>query len=183
MDFGTTIFATDQDVEGSVPIAVASPDKPTARPSSNSVSTAVTVNTEVASTDAIPPSIWQHWNELLEANISTRLYSDLVHLASVQSGRRSGIGLRADSLKSFLEFWNLVRTDAVEPELALAPDGSIHAEWFKSPHNRLDVRFASQKVFFGLFTSSNILEGVDRLETVAQLLKLHPAKPLSRSAR
>jgi hypothetical protein len=65
----------------------------------------------------------------------------------------------------------------------LAPDGTIHAEWFESSRKRLDAKFSERDVVFGLFAQNNIVEGVDSVATVAQILKLHRSKPLSWSQR
>ena len=106
---------------------------------------------------------------------------EAVRLASIAPGWRGpgAQSMKVSSLNRFLHFWSLIRDDAVEPELALAPDGSIHAEWFKSLRQRLDIRFTDPNVRFGMFTNNNILEGADKLSTVAQILKDHHAKPLT----
>jgi hypothetical protein len=131
------------------------------------------------STEALPPTIVASWGPIQHADMSSAMYDKLVRLASAPAGRVSvSDPLNASSLRHFLQFWSMVRDEAVEPELGLAPDGSIHAEWFKSVRQRLDVRFAGSKARFGLFTSNNILEGAENLTTVAKILKLHHAKPL-----
>jgi hypothetical protein len=113
------------------------------------------------------------------------MYRDLVRIGMQPPGWRGpgSLGLRPASLRNFLEFWSAIRGGAVEPELALAPDGSLHAEWFKSPRQRLDVRFLDRNLVFGLFTNNNVLEGTEHHNTVALILKAHQAKPLSWSAR
>lgn len=130
---------------------------------------------------ALPEAVSASWTRIAQADISVRLYSRLVRLASQPDGWRGpgSLSLRPSSLKRFLEFWTMVRNEAREPELALAPDGSLHAEWFKSHRQRLDVRFAEPKVIFGLFAGNSILEGADNLKTVAQILMQHHAKPLA----
>jgi len=137
-----------------------------------------------SSSNSLPMSILANWSKIARANMSVGMYADLVRIAGAQDGwRGSGsLSLRSESLNDFLEFWSTVRDDAVEPEVALAPDGSLHAEWFKSMRRRLDVRFAKQRAFFGLFTNDGILEGVDHLNAVAQILKSHHSKPLTWSA-
>jgi len=94
----------------------------------------------VPGADTLPETILTSWSRIARANISVRMYDDLVRAATRPPGLRSG------SLRNFLEFWSAVHDVAVEPELALAPDGTIHAEWFKSARQRLDVRFLDQKV-------------------------------------
>jgi hypothetical protein len=136
-------------------------------------------------TETLPETLQGSWTKIARANMSVILYADLVRVARLASGW-AGLDtqpLRPKSLQNFLEFWTIVREVAAEPEVTLAPDGSLHAEWFKSPQQRLDVKFADQKAFFGLLTNNSILEGVDELHTVAQILMLHRARPLSWTAR
>jgi hypothetical protein len=132
-------------------------------------------------TAAAPPTIVAAWGAIRQARMSSEMYGKLVRLASIAPGWRGpgAQSMKVSSLNQFLHFWSLIRDDAVEPELALAPDGSIHAEWFKSLRQRLDIRFADSNVRFGMFTNNNILEGADKLSTVAQILKDHHAKPLT----
>jgi hypothetical protein len=132
-------------------------------------------------TEAAPRTIVAAWGAIRQARMSFEMYGKLVRLASVAPGWRGpgAQSMKVWSLNQFLHFWSLIRDDAVEPELALAPDGSIHAEWFKSARQRLDIRFADANVHFGMFTNNNVLEGADKLATVAQILKDHHAKPLT----
>lgn len=129
---------------------------------------------------SFPLAIAANWSSLLEAEISKAQFARLVRLGSVPDGWR-GAGsqsLRAKSVLDFLKFWSLIKDHALEPELALAPDGTLHAEWFKSPKQRLDARFVDNKIVFGLFSSGTILEGAEDPGTVAFLLLQHPSKPL-----
>ncbi len=137
------------------------------------------------SANSVPESILAVWTRIGSANISVRMYRDIVRLAMQPTGWRGpgSLALRSSSLKSFLEFWAAVRDEAAEPEVALAPDGSIHAEWFKSSRERLDVRFAEQKLVFGLLTSNSILEGAENLNLVALILRSHRSQPLKWDAR
>lgn len=135
-------------------------------------------------TNSLPDAILTSWSRIAQADMSVSLYRNLVRIAMRPDGWR-GPGSRSltpTSLRSFLEFWSTIRASAAEPELALAPDGSLHAEWFKSNRQRLDVRFAGKQALFGLLTNNSIVEGVDSLHTVAEILSAHPAKPLSWSA-
>jgi hypothetical protein len=138
-----------------------------------------------ASANSVPDSILAVWTRIGSANMSVRMYRDIVRLAMQPSGWRGpgSFALRSSSLKDFLEFWYAVRDEAAEPEVTLAPDGSIHAEWFKSPRERLDVRFAEKKVIFGLLTSKSILEGAENINLVALILKSHRSQPLKWVAR
>lgn len=187
MDFGTRSTTTVDDIVSyqpdgntSLPPKLES-ERP--RPSANTVGATQVLERETKSaTTLFPDALLAHWNEIVSTGISVRLYRDLVRLGL---GRRvqGNVAMREDSLKSFLQFWARVREGAAEPEIALAPDGTIHAEWYESPKKRLDVRFATPKAFFGLFDGNNILEGVERPEIVAQLLMAYPGRPLSRSSR
>ena len=188
MDFGTTITdhnITRADGDLRTPNGSRKPDVDPPTYSANTIGNEIRSVEEVSSTNSLPESIWTSWGRIAQANMSVRMYGDLVRIANAQDGwRGSGsLALRAGSIKNFLEFWSLVRDEAAEPELTLAPDGSLYAEWFESQRKCLDVRFAEQNVFFGLFANNNIVEGVDHLTTVAQILKLHRAKPLTWSAR
>jgi hypothetical protein len=113
--------------------------------------------------------------------MSVKMYANLVKLARAPDGwaGANSKALSSPALLRFLDFWQLVRDEASEPLLTLAPDGSLVAEWFKSVRQRLDVRYSSRSVIFGLITPKNILEGAESAETVATILKLHPQKPLS----
>jgi hypothetical protein len=113
------------------------------------------------------------------------MYGDLVRLASLSDGWRGpgSRAMRAGSLKSFMDFWALVRSEAKEPEITLASDGTLHAECFSSYRKRLDAKFSERDVVFGLFANDKIVEGVDNVQTVAQILKLHLSRPLSWSKR
>ena len=137
------------------------------------------------STESLPDTIQGSWTKIARANMSVDLSADLVRIGRLPSnwGGPGSQSLRPKSLQNFLEFWLAIRDNAAEPEITLAPDGTLHAEWFKSPRQRLDVRFADQKAFFGLLTNNSILEGADDLGTVAGILKLHHARPLLWSAR
>ncbi|HEX4301470.1 MAG TPA: hypothetical protein VHZ78_01660 [Rhizomicrobium sp.] len=137
----------------------------------------VTVGETDVSSNAVPASILETWGELGDANLSKVLRDRIIHLASIQDVpvRRA---LQAISLKHFLAFWNAIPDDAAEPQITLAPDGALHAEWFKSPKQRLDIRFSEQRAIFGLFANNSILEGAQKFEDVAFILSNHPSKPL-----
>jgi hypothetical protein len=140
---------------------------------------------ERSTTGALPNTISETWGDIVNAGMSVGMYGDLVRMATVPSGWRGpgSLALRSISLKNFIAFWLAIRDIAKEPELTLAPDGTLHAEWFKSVRQRLDVRFADKNVIFGLLNQDKIVEGAEQPNTVAEFLKLHPAKPLSWSAQ
>jgi hypothetical protein len=140
---------------------------------------------ERSTTGALPNTISENWGDIVNAGMSVGMYGDLVRMATAPSGWRGpgSLALRPLSLKKFIAFWLAIRDVAKEPELTLAPDGSLHAEWFKSARQHLDVRFADKNVIFGILNQENIVEGAEQPNTVAEFLKLHHAKPLSWSAR
>lgn len=130
-------------------------------------------------TNAVPPAIQANWGRIAQARLPVHMYRSILRIATLQAPALVPI-----SLAYFLEFWRRVAADAVEPELVLAPDGTVHAEWFRSPRQRLDVRFAaSGKAVFGLFANTDVLEGAYNTEAVATLLAAHPARPLQWSAK
>jgi hypothetical protein len=135
--------------------------------------------------NSVPDSLLTFWTRIARSDMSIRMFGELVRIAAQPAGwrGRGSRGLRAASLRSFLDFWSAVRDDASEPELSLVPDGSLLAEWFKSERQRLDVRFVDHSVLFGLFANNRVLEGAEKRETVAQILKSHQLKPLTWSAR
>jgi len=133
-----------------------------------------------STTSSVPTSIASSWSEIAQADLTVQLYDRLLQIAAAPAGWR-GPGskpLKAESLQSFLTFWLEVRSDAAEPELALAPDGTLHAEWYHSHRKRLDIRFGGSQLVFGLFANNLIHEGTERANTLASLLKSHPSKPL-----
>lgn len=153
--------------------------------SSSSMTPEANKLTKRSSTGALPDTISESWGDIVNAGMSVGMYGDLVRMATAPSGWRGpgSLALRPISLKNFIAFWLAIRDVAKEPELTLAPDGSLHAEWFKSTRQRLDVRFADKNVIFGVLNQGNIVEGAEQPNTVAEFLRLHHAKPLSWSAR
>jgi len=134
----------------------------------------------LSQTMSMPTSILANWNEIAEADFTVSLYMHLVRLAKKPAGWRGpgSLPLQSSSVRKFLAFWKEVRDDAVEPEVALAPDGTLHAEWYRSDRQRLDIRFADSKLFFGLFDRGRVIEGADDLLISALILKSHQSKPL-----
>jgi hypothetical protein len=130
-----------------------------------------------AVTDTLPQAISENWGRILRARLSDEMQSRLIRVASQR--RRSDVRpLTTQSLGDFLKFWSQVRLTAVEPEITVAPDGTLSAEWFKSAQQKLDVRFVYGRAVFGLFSRRGILEGSESIENVAKYLKTHSAKPL-----
>jgi hypothetical protein len=160
---------------------------PTAPPTLSGTSAVVGGASPVTSepvTDALPGALKANWGKLTQATLSDRMYRQIQRLATVPGDAHPGSRLLGTScLSNFLEFWAHVHNDATEPDLVLAPDGTLYAEWFKSARQKLDVRFTSSTVTFGLFANTDILEGAQRPAAVAALLSAHAAKPLRWSPR
>lgn len=129
---------------------------------------------------ALTEALQANWQKVDRANLGARLGGNLMRLAIVPAGGL-GAGSRAlspASLSEFLDFWIRIRGVAVEPELALAPDGTLAAEWFKSRQQRLDVRFTGDKAVYGLIARNTISEGAETLDALVPFLRNHPAQPL-----
>jgi hypothetical protein len=89
------------------------------------------------------------------------------------------LSLQASALRNFLEFWNVVCSDAFEPSLTLTAAGGIEAEWYKNAKRYLTVRFGThEQVFYGLIDGKNIHEGAGQSKTVIAFLRSHQAHPL-----
>jgi hypothetical protein len=182
-DFGLMAFPAEADEAAGVsgffpaPIAAVTP--------SNAVRSLKPFEPKHFPTDSLPDSILTNWSRIAQANMTVGMYADLIRVAFRPAGWRGpgSLSLQTDSVKNSLDFWSLVRANAAEPELVLAPDGSLHAEWFKSQRQRLDVRFSNKKVFFGLLNKNSILEGADDKDTVGNILRSHHANPLMWSAK
>jgi len=140
----------------------------------------VTSDKSVAEVTSLPTVIADNWTRLGKAGLSVSLYSRLLKLAAPRNEHvlPRKAALRKTSLKDFLEFWMQIRQDAVEPELTLAPDGCLYAEWYRSPHRRLDVKFSDRVTHFGVIDGRRILEGAETLSSVASILRHHHSKPL-----
>jgi hypothetical protein len=128
-------------------------------------------------TSAIPTAVANNWGKISSAGLSPSMYGRILRLAS--AGDQTATRLSAASLGNFLGFWKLIRSASAEPELALASDGSLCAEWYKSRQQRLDIRFTPDQAVFGLLSRNAVLEGAQRPNSaLANTLRHHPSKPL-----
>jgi hypothetical protein len=127
---------------------------------------------------AVPQAILENWSRLYIAELPDRVYMRIRQLARYEDGWR-GIGskgLSTEALRTFLNFWILIKSDASAPEIALTARGSLQAEWFQSARRHLDLEFVSdRKIFFGLFHDGNVNEGVYSLGALVQWLKSQSA--------
>ncbi len=132
------------------------------------------------SSDAVPESIRDNWQRLATSGLSEGLYSRLQKLANKLDGWR-GKGSRrlsAGSLHHFLIFWSLVKENAVEPFVTLAPNGHLYAEWHASWKRHLDVEFTDTgDVFYGLFHGNVIHEGREKVSELVIMLQSRHTNP------
>lgn len=150
-------------------------------PNAFKITNVVPVNAPSADTTSqMPESALLLWPQFLSNNLTMKLVNSIVHLLSAKGGAGEGRKkpLSHESLNAFLEFWDGVKDVAIDPDLSLAPDGTLVAEWYNSVNRRLDVRFLGKDVVFGLIAGARILEGVDSQKSVILMMRNHPASPL-----
>lgn len=138
-------------------------------------------------TETMPEAITSNWEQLANSGFSNQTYAFLVKLAGKKTGWR-GAGSRAldaVSLTKFLNFWDKVSENAIEPEFALLPNGNIQAEWYKDERHFIELEFTSNDmIFLGIFDGDSVIEGVedsDKLaasEKIVTLLSLKEFGPL-----
>jgi len=133
------------------------------------------------SADILPLAIAANWSRLARSHLSTGLYSRLLKMARRGPGWR-GPGSRplsSGSLRFFLEFWTLVRGSALEPQIALTPNGHLQAIWYRNSRRSLDIEFVETgEAFFGLFDGRAIVEGVENILGLAHMIVTRENKPL-----
>jgi hypothetical protein len=133
-------------------------------------------------TETLPTAMVANWTKLKSSALSAQFYSRLLRLASDRFSSAAPHAttaerLRPSSLSDFLDIWSTIKSDAVEPEISLSTDGSLIAEWFKSPDQHLDIKFGRSAVMFGLFNRGHIIEGAEGKDLVVAILRNHSAKP------
>lgn len=131
-------------------------------------------------TSLTPEAILGNWELLARSGLSEVSYHRVYSLAELKEGWR-GSGsqpLSAESLKGFLEFWDLVKDGATEPEYTLLPNGALQVEWYKSDDSFLEIEFGSEAVFFGLFDGDHVIEGKDSLINLAGTFRDRESHPL-----
>jgi hypothetical protein len=130
---------------------------------------------------AVPQAVLENWSRLYRAGLPEPVYTRIRHLARYDDGWRGlgSKGLSTQSLRTFLNFWIQIKTDASPPEVALTARGTLQAEWFQNSRRHLDLEFVNdRKIFFGLFHDRNVNEGVYSLGALVQWLKNQSAKPM-----
>lgn len=87
--------------------------------------------------------------------------------------------LQTSVFGDFLLFLELSQEPNVDPEMFLAPNGMLVAEWYRSSRSHLDIEFAGgNKCFFGIFSPGQILEGSGSVSELARILSGHSSHPL-----
>ncbi|NQU63590.1 MAG: hypothetical protein HQ517_04815 [SAR324 cluster bacterium] len=133
-------------------------------------------------TSSIPEAIKSNWYNIEQSDLSFDLYSTILKLANKPNGWRGGNSkkLISSSLSEFLNFWQSIKSSAIEPEVVLLPNGNIQAEWYKNDKHFLEIEFGSDQMFlFGLFDGKKIYEGRGKLNDVITIAKLNSSKALN----
>lgn len=117
-----------------------------------------------------PESIRQNWIGLAKSKLSQKTYGRILRLAI--DAQNQGISpLKSGSLRTFLTFWEVVRDIAPEPDLTIARNGNIVAEWHKNWQRHLDIEFKEDgMVLYGLFIGKIVNEGRDVARVLAERL-------------
>ncbi len=122
-------------------------------------------------TNAVPESIKGNWDRILESGLPDSTYAQLLGAAEEAAGSAIQSELREGSLRTFLSFWDAVRSIAPEPSLALTPDGNLIAEWRKDSKHHVDVVFKSDGlVLYGIFLGKMVSEGRGTVERLVDNL-------------
>lgn len=115
----------------------------------------------------IPDAVGNNWVLLAKSNLSRETYGRILHLAQ-EAASPGRVALRPGSLRTFLSFWDTVSILAPEPEVTLARNGNLVAEWHKRWNRHLDVEFKEDgMVLYGLFTGKIVNEGRDTVDSLA----------------
>lgn len=119
---------------------------------------------------AVPYAVANNWVLLAKSKLSRKTYGRILRLAQeAESPGRAA--LRPGSLRTFLSFWDTVSVLASEPEVTLARNGNLVAEWHRTWNCHLDVEFKEDgMVLYGLFTGRIVSEGRDAVDALARRL-------------
>ena len=130
---------------------------------------------------SIPHAIHENWTALALSDISAKKYDVIYKLAAHKDGWRGpgSRGLRGDCLRSFLSFWQQVKTVATAPHLTLSPNGNLIAQWFKNTKRNLVVEFMTgDRVYIGLQEGSTEYDAVDEATGAINFLTHRTSRPL-----
>jgi hypothetical protein len=128
----------------------------------------------------MPIGVRDSWQALAVSGISERLFGRILFIAILrQNSKQNGSKpLSSESLRSFLRFWVLIRADAAEPFLSVAPNGHLCGEWHTSWSRHLDVEFAQEEMaYFGLFHGKEEIEGYSNISDLAKMIQSRPKNP------
>ncbi len=119
---------------------------------------------------AVPDAVANNWVLLAKSKTSGKTYGRILRLAQeAESPGRAA--LRPGSLRTFLSFWDTVSILAPEPEVTIARNGNLVAEWHKRWNCHLDVEFKEDgMILYGLFTGRIVNEGRDAADSLARRL-------------
>ncbi len=119
---------------------------------------------------AVPYAVANNWVLLAKSKLSRKTYGRILRLAEeAESPGRAA--LRPGSLRTFLSFWDTVSGLDSEPEVTLARNGNLVAEWHRRWNCHLDVEFKEDgMVLYGLFTGRIVSEGRDSADALARRL-------------
>ncbi len=119
---------------------------------------------------AVPDAVENNWVLLAKSKLSRKTYGRILRLAQeAESPGRAA--LRPGSLRTFLSFWDTVSVLASEPEVTLARNGNLVAEWHRRWNCHLDVEFKEDgMILYGLFTGRIVNEGRDAAGSLARRL-------------
>lgn len=119
---------------------------------------------------AVPDAVENNWVLLARSKLSGKTYGRMLRLAQ-EAASPGRTALRPGSLRTFLLFWDTVSVLAPEPEVTLARNGNLVAEWHKRWNRHLDVEFKEDgMVLYGLFTGRIVSEGRDSADALARRL-------------
>lgn len=128
--------------------------------------------------DTIPDSLLRCWNLLRESELSGDTFRQIVSIASSRL-LRGDQGLRplsTKTLKAFLNFWELARDQATEPEITISPKGNLQAEWRRDEGNFVVLEFQpSGDIFFSLWQDNYVIEGSKAAKKMRELVHVFGA--------
>jgi len=132
--------------------------------------------------NVIPDAIGESWQALANSGLSETSYLFLLKLARKDQGWRGfgSLPLSGHSLSQFLNFWQIFRAHALEPEFALMPNGNLQAEWYMDDTHFTELEFkANGSLLFGVFDGASEFEGAASLDELKPLLMARNYRYLS----
>lgn len=128
----------------------------------------------IKSETVVPQAYVDNWFRLYLSDLPERVFTDIF----ASTSRRPV--LDGAALSTFLSFWELVRGKCAEPVVSISPKGDVVAEWVKDLENSLVLMAASNRqIHFSLFDKGMPVEGVERIEAVANLIAMLEAREVN----